>query len=66
MEIVYVGMKKKKNLNPNQTALLKKHINKFEEKDGVLTDAFILEGTEDMIFYVYKSPCKTVKGAILL
>lgn len=59
-------MKMKKSLNRIQTSLLKKHINEFEEKDGILTEAFILEGTEDMIFYVYKSPCKTVKGAILL
>ncbi|CAH0170955.1 hypothetical protein P4646_19855 [Peribacillus simplex] len=41
-------MKMKKSLNRIQAALLKKHINGFEEKDG------ILEGTEDMIFYVYK------------
>ncbi|MFJ8071839.1 hypothetical protein ACIQZD_23375 [Peribacillus sp. NPDC096447] len=61
-------MKMKKSLNQMQDELLKKHINEFEEKDGILTEAFILEGTEDMIFYVYKfeSPCKTVKGAILL
>ncbi|MFD6439960.1 hypothetical protein ACFWDG_09135 [Peribacillus sp. NPDC060186] len=61
-------MKMKKSLNRIQTALLKKHINEYEEKDGILTEAFNLEGTEDMIFYVYKfeSPCKTVKGAILL
>ncbi|MEC0343710.1 hypothetical protein [Peribacillus frigoritolerans] len=61
-------MKMKKTLNRIQVALLQEHINEFEEKDGILTEAFILEGTEDMIFYVYKfeSPCKTVKGAILL
>ncbi|MGE7595621.1 hypothetical protein ACQKMY_20905 [Peribacillus frigoritolerans] len=61
-------MKMKKSLNQIQAALLKKHINEFEEKDGILTEAFVVEGTEDMIFYVYKfeSPCKTVKGAILL
>ncbi|MFY0781346.1 hypothetical protein AB1K18_13850 [Peribacillus simplex] len=61
-------MKMKKSLNRIQAALLKKHINEFEEKDGILTEAFILEGTEDMIFYVYKfeSLSKTVKGAILL
>ncbi|MBK5460742.1 hypothetical protein [Peribacillus sp. TH27] len=54
-------MKIKKSLNRIQAALLKKHINEFKEKDG------ILEGTEDLIFYVYEfeSP-KTVKGAILL
>lgn len=54
-------MKIKKSLNRIQVALLKKHINEFKEKDG------ILEGTEDLIFYVYEfeSP-KTVKGAILL
>ncbi|CAN7660868.1 hypothetical protein LJR015_002735 [Peribacillus frigoritolerans] len=61
-------MKMKKSLNRIQAALLQEHINEFEEKDGILTEAFVLEGTEDMIFYVYKleSPCKTVKGAILL
>ncbi|AXN41044.1 hypothetical protein [Peribacillus butanolivorans] len=61
-------MKMKKSLNRTQTAILKKHINEFEEKDGILTEAFILEGTEDMIFYVYEfeSSYKTVKGAILL
>lgn len=61
-------MKMKKSLNQMQASLLKKHINEFEEKDGILTEAFLLEGTEDMIFYVYKfeSRCKTVKGAILL
>lgn len=58
----------KKPLNQIQAALLNKHINEFEEKGGILTEAFVLEGTEDMIFFVYKfeSPCKTVKGAILL
>lgn len=35
-------MKMKKSLNRIQTALLKKHINEFEEKDGILTEAFIL------------------------
>ncbi|MFD4820010.1 hypothetical protein [Peribacillus butanolivorans] len=54
-------MKIKKSLNRIQAALLKKHINEFKEKDG------ILEG-EDLIFYVYEfeSPSKTVKSAILL
>lgn len=37
-------MKIKKSLNRIQAALLKKHINEFKEKDG------ILEGTEDLIF----------------
>ncbi|WP_057914479.1 hypothetical protein [Peribacillus muralis] len=59
-------MKMKKSLNRIQAAILKEHINECEEKGGILTEAFVLEGTEDMIFYVYKSPCKTVKGAILL
>ncbi|MGE7767739.1 hypothetical protein [Peribacillus sp. NPDC096540] len=61
-------MKMKKSLNRIQAALLKKNINEFKEKDGILTEAFILEGTEDLIFYVYEfeSPSKTVKGAILL
>ncbi|MCP1491973.1 hypothetical protein P9443_23085 [Peribacillus frigoritolerans] len=66
MEIVYVGMKKKKTLNPNQTPLLKKHINKFEEKDGVLTEAFTIDGDAGMILYGFVSPNKTVKGVVFI
>ncbi|MDQ0856546.1 hypothetical protein [Bacillus sp. V2I10] len=59
-------MKMKKTLNPIQTALLKKHINKFEEKDGVLTEAFTIDGDAGMILYGYVSPNKTVKGVVFI
>lgn len=35
-------MKMKKSLNRIQAALLKKHINEFEEKDGILTEKEML------------------------
>ncbi|QOS92064.1 hypothetical protein [Peribacillus sp. JNUCC41] len=59
-------MKVRKTLNPIQAALLKKHINKFEEKDGVLTEAFTIDGDPGMILYGFVSPKKTVKGAVFI
>ncbi|MGZ9817481.1 hypothetical protein ACXM0N_16440 [Peribacillus simplex] len=59
-------MKMKKNLNPIQAALLKKHIKKFEEKDGVLTEAFTIDGDAGMILYGFVSPNKTVKGVVFI
>ncbi|MDP1420170.1 hypothetical protein Q8G35_17675 [Peribacillus simplex] len=57
-------MKMKKNLNPIQAALLKKHINKFEEKNGILTEAFTIDGDAGMILYRFVSSNKTVEGAM--
>lgn len=59
-------MKMKKPLNPIQTALLKKHIKKFEEKDGVLTEAFTIDGDAGMILYEFVSPNKTVRGVAFI
>ncbi|MDW7617134.1 hypothetical protein SC499_21230 [Peribacillus simplex] len=59
-------MKMRKPLNPIQTALLKKYIKKFEEKDGVLTEAFTIDGDAGMILYEFVSPNKTVKGVVFI
>ncbi|MDM5356789.1 hypothetical protein [Peribacillus sp. ACCC06369] len=54
-------MKMKKPLNPIQAELLKKHIKKLEEKDGVLTEAFTIDGDEGMILYGIVSSKKNCK-----
>ncbi|WP_458353615.1 hypothetical protein [Peribacillus frigoritolerans] len=59
-------MKMKKPLNPIQNELLKKHIKKIEEKDGVLTEAFTIDGDAGMIFYGFVSPNKTIKGVVFI
>lgn len=59
-------MKKKKTLNPIQATLLKKHINKYEEKDGVLTEAYTFDDDPGMILYGIVSANKTVKGVVFI
>lgn len=56
----------KKPLYQLQMELLKQYVYENEEKDGVLTEAFTIDGNPGMILYGFVSPNKTVKGAVFI